>query len=774
MSSAAEKSDRLAIMLLLLLVLANALAAGLRTVTDFDMGWHLATGRWVVQHHAVPGTDVLSYATGGTRWIYPPFAGVLLYLIYGAAGYTGLSAFCALICVVTVIYLVRRRDLASLLLAMCAINPIAFRAGPRADMFNALFLAIFLGELLAFQRGTAKRLWVLPLTMLFWVNLHAGFMIGLAAIGAYLLLELSEMLFADRRGGALARLKIAYPWLAGTAAATLLNPWGGKLYSAALALAGLHWQQGAGVVSTSAIAEEFHPYGLPSHFWENLVNLRYYENGFLWLMVISVLVMALALWRKQLGIVLIVGAALYLALQHVRYIGLFCVVAVIFGSMLLGEACSTETTPDPTPEGPRKPGPLLRVPPALALVFVCVIGAITLLHTVDFITNRTHVVYGTSSRFGAGESPWFPERAASFIRRERLPGNIFAEYELGGFAAWRLGPEYLDLIDGRNVNPGLLDGVQKLLHQSPDLPMWQEAADRWGINVLLIPEAEPEADAMVRQDAVRYCQSNDWRPVYMDEVSLVLVRNVAANRPWIDRLQIDCGTQQFVQPAGAGRKDLYDYFISAGRMLFALHRDRESETAMLQAEALYRNDPNARWMLGELYQRNLILDRAESEYRASIALDETERTWVDLGQLYLQERRLPEAEQAFSRAVQLSEDPFALYRELALLELTLGHPDRALRALDGATNSSPYRKGGESQVPQLYADLADSRADAHRMLSHLSQAVEYEQESLRLNPRLPERWSKLADLLAATGQSELAQQARQKAREFGAAGIDSH
>ena len=54
MSSAAEKSDRLAIMLLLLLVLANALAAGLRTVTDFDMGWHLATGRWVVQHHAVP------------------------------------------------------------------------------------------------------------------------------------------------------------------------------------------------------------------------------------------------------------------------------------------------------------------------------------------------------------------------------------------------------------------------------------------------------------------------------------------------------------------------------------------------------------------------------------------------------------------------------------------------------------------------------------------------------------------------------------------------
>ena len=140
----------------------NALAAGLRTVSDTDMGWHLATGRWVVQHRVIPSTDVLSYTAAGTRWIYPPFAGVLLYLIYGAGGYAGLSCFCALACVATVAYLVRRRDLASIVLAMCAVEPIAFRTGPRADLFNTVFLAVFLGELWAFQRGYSDRLWVCP------------------------------------------------------------------------------------------------------------------------------------------------------------------------------------------------------------------------------------------------------------------------------------------------------------------------------------------------------------------------------------------------------------------------------------------------------------------------------------------------------------------------------------------------------------------------------------------------------------------------------------
>ena len=68
---------------------------------------------------------------------------------------------------------------------------------------------------------------------------------------------------------------------------------------------------------------------------------------------------------------------------------------------------------------------------------------------------------------------------------------------------------------------------------------------------------------------------------------------------------------------------------------------------------------------------------------------------------------------------------------LAQVELWLNHPEAALQAYTGAEDSSPYRKGSESLAPDLYADIADGRADAERMLSHQPQAIEFEQEAVR-------------------------------------------
>jgi tetratricopeptide (TPR) repeat protein len=464
--------------------------------------------------------------------------------------------------------------------------------------------------------------------------------------------------------------------------------------------------------------------------------------------------------------VVIQAAALYLAVEHARYIALFCVTTTIIGATLLGEAWSTVSPPAPPQEGSPKPGPLLRVPPALALLFVCVIGAITVLHAVDFISNRTHVVFHTESRFGVGEASWYPERAAAFIRRERLPGNIYEEYALGGFAAWRLGPESPNFIDGRfdHLGPAVLVQERKLMARPPDSPAWQAAADQWGINILLILEAGGRS--VDRQNAVGFCQSANWRPVYMDETALVLLRNTAANLPWLDHLQIDCSTQELAPPPSASRKDLYDYWSNAGGLLFALQRDRESEAALQRAAALYPQDPDVPMTLAQLYQRHQMFDRAEAEYRASLALNETDQPWYALGRLYIQERRLPEAEQALSRAAHLAVAPYIPYMALAQVELWMNHPEAALQALAGAEDSSPYRKGAETLAPGFYANLADGRADAQRMLSHLPQAIEFEQESVRLDPGVASRWNKLADLLEATGQMDRSRQARQRALEL--------
>src|SRR5271166_3415367 len=110
----AERLQRVLVIVFALLVMANAFAAGLRTVADSDTGWHVAAGRYVWQHRTIPSSDVLSYGSAGMPWIYPPFGGVLLYLAYRVGGYAALSWLSALACVAVVEFLVRKQNMPSL------------------------------------------------------------------------------------------------------------------------------------------------------------------------------------------------------------------------------------------------------------------------------------------------------------------------------------------------------------------------------------------------------------------------------------------------------------------------------------------------------------------------------------------------------------------------------------------------------------------------------------------------------------------------------------
>src|SRR5689334_13151597 len=68
------------------IALVFAFLSGLATVGDPDLGWHLATGRWVAQHHRVFTNDVFSYTVAGTPAVYPPGGGLILYGVYLLGG----------------------------------------------------------------------------------------------------------------------------------------------------------------------------------------------------------------------------------------------------------------------------------------------------------------------------------------------------------------------------------------------------------------------------------------------------------------------------------------------------------------------------------------------------------------------------------------------------------------------------------------------------------------------------------------------------------------
>ncbi len=756
MGFSAEKIYPVVRSIFILLVLLSALCAGLHTVADYDMGWQLATGRYVVQHHQIPRTDVLSFTSAGKPWAYPPFAGVLFYLTYCAFGYAGLSWFCALACLGVVAYVVRRGDIGSAVLAMLAVQPIATRTVPRADLFSTVFFAFFLGELWAYHRGTRSRPWLLPVLMLFWVNLHPGFIAGLGAIGAYLLVEAADLVFAERRQAVILRLRRVWPWFAACGAVTLVNPWGPRIYVASLNLAGLAAPI-EGELSGNSFIDEYQSVPISRSLLYQLIDVRHVDNGFTCLLLVAAILAGIFLRKRQLGAAFIALVALYSGLAHTRYTALFAITIATLGGTFLSELFVGSSTA----ENRKSARSLVRVPEAMATLVTIALCGVALLHIADFVSSRTYIVFNGDWRFGAGESSWFPARAAAFIRREKLPGNIFEDYALGGYAAWSLGPQYPDFIDGRGLSPDLTAEQDKLYHEGPDSQLWQSEADRWNLNVLLI--ATSGFRGLSKMDPFAFCQSAAWRLVYMDDVSLVFLRNTPQNRPWIDRLEIDCRTQQLTPPAAASRPALHDFFLNSGALFFELQRDQESEASLRRASALYPEDPNVHSLLASLFFRKQRYREAEQEYCASLALNQNSTVLYALGLLYVAEGRKIEGVEAIERAAKESMSPLDMYMTLGNLEIELNHPEQALAAFAGAEKHSPYRNGGESLVPELYAEIAEGNSEAHRLLGHWSEAIAFQHEATQRTPLAVNRWNRLAALYEATGQMQLAAEARRRA-----------
>ena len=711
---------------LAVVALLYAAFAGLRTVGDFDVGWQLATGRYVLEHWRIPSTDVFSYTARGNAWVYPPFSGVLFYLLWLLRGYHALSLLSAAACLATTALLLwgawsegrARPPLAGAALAIVAVPLIAARTTPRADLFTTLLFAAFLAILwrcrsnCGFQASNPQseirdpqfHLALLPILMLAWVNLHLGFVAGLGMMAGWVAMELLELPFADRREAAQQRLRRAAPWLAATAVATLLNPWGPFIYAA------IARQNRILRIHTVFVGEWTSQRISPGALREALA-WRSPEGAYWWLLGAAILATAAALWRREFGAALLLAAASVLSLRYVRFQALFaCMVVVIGGRVpaLVRPAGRQPTADSRQPITGR----------CFALLLAAALVWITGVRISDLASNSYYLSAGETSLFGAGQSWWYPERAAAFLLQERLPANIFHDYNLGGYLLWRLGPRYPDYLDGRAVPFGaqLFFQQRALQQQPPDSPAWREEADRRNINALIFSVARYAGLGSI--PLLKFCRSSEWAPVYLDEVAVIFVRNRPENMPWISRLKIDCQTQPFGPAAAlAGRAaQLYNYWANAGAVLYMLERDEESWEALERARRIYPDDGNLYLTRGQLLQANNRLPEALQEYETAVRLKPTDAAWYALGRAYAAVGRLAEAAPAIRRAAQLSIHAYDRYRALGQLYLKMEQPREALEAFNEAQRLSPFQGEAAGQGSDFDKQVAAGRARALELL----------------------------------------------------------
>ena len=65
--------------------------------------------------------------------------------------------------------------------------------------------------------------------------------------------------------------------------------------------------------------------------------------------------------------------------------------------------------------------------------------------------GETPVRSARTEAFRRAQAWWYPERATAFLLRERLPRNVFNDYNSGGYLTWRIGPKYPVYVDGRLI-----------------------------------------------------------------------------------------------------------------------------------------------------------------------------------------------------------------------------------------------------------------------------------------------------------------------------------
>jgi len=664
-----------------ILALVYAFAAGLRTLGDFDLGWQLATGRWIVQHGRIPFTDVFSYTAAGTEWIYPFLSQLVLYLSYAIGGYYFLSWLGAAACVGTVALLLHRSSTAGVILTIVSVPLIAACTPPRAEMFTAVLFVAYVSLLWHYHRSGEAPLWLLPVLMCLWVNLHLGFIAGLAMCGAYVLLELEDTIAPSRRPGALLRLKKAGPWLLATLAATVVNPWGWRIYVAI--------ERQRSIVQTHSLwISEWQGLRLTPAAFAKVLAWRDPDSAVFWLMIAASVAVLCALAKRKFVPALLLAGAIYLVIHAVRMETCFATITVVIGGTFLSETTSTV----------RKQIASRYEISSRHLAFAAIASILLITSVVgfrghDLVTNRVYLSAPFAfSIFGAGQSPWAPEGAAAFVLKEQLPRNLFHDFNSGGFVVWNLSPAYPDYIDGRSVPFGgsLLMRNSSLLEQSLDSEAWRSEADTRGINTMLLSMDFEAGNAL--RSLGSYCDARQWRPVFLDAFGAVFLRVVPATTDLVHRLQIDCKTVQFADPPPtASTAKQFRYLLNAGTILVVVDRNAEAIERLEKAERIFAENAFLHYAKGVALGNMGFPEDSEREFLISTKLGSTDDAPVALARMYDHDGRYAEEAQVLKSAADRASRPHWLYLMLGKVELKLGHADLALAAFQKAEKESPFR-----------------------------------------------------------------------------------
>ncbi|MBB5048909.1 hypothetical protein HNR60_003680 [Rhodopseudomonas rhenobacensis] len=439
---------------------------------DSDIFWQIEVGRWIIDHHAVPYSDIYSFTKPGAPWISSSWLSQLLYAASDAqAGWAGVVALSALAIAATFAlfaqFLQRYVEpaLATLLVMAAYVLSIHHLLARPHILAMPVMVAWFAGLISAADARRAPSLWLLPLLAL-WANLHGGFGLGLVLLGGVALEAVWSATPARRVALGLRWMLFGF----GAVAACCCTPYGYETLLASRRI--LDLGQVLAILSEWAPAD-FSRFGAFEASVLGLLGFALYRG----------------LTLSPPRILLVLGL-LHMALSHVRSIEAFALLV----PLIVARPWSAQLGGAPQ---------AVAVPSRRGLALAAV-GALTL-----FAASLVAAPY---LRFAlvADQVP----KAAVAVLQQRGAERVFNAYEFGGYL---VAAGVKPFIDGRAELYGekfVVAHHRAVAMRDPDL--LPRLLDDYRIDATLLAPSSPAVKLLDRLP--------EWQRVYSDAVAVVHAR----------------------------------------------------------------------------------------------------------------------------------------------------------------------------------------------------------------------------------------------------------
>ena len=480
-----------------------------RLLGDAGIGWHIRAGQQILRTHSIPRADAFSSSMQGMpwfawEWLYDVMAGEL----DSTAGLNGVVWLTAVVIGIVFAWTFRlliargTNLLIALVLLLLAVSASMIHFLARPHVVNWLFTLAWFWILDATEQGglanhsrlRSRWLWLLPILMLVWVNLHGGFLLGFALLAIYWAGSLWKYLIASQNRIEESLEKIAagkrawsLVWVGLVSAlASLLNPYGWKLH--------IHVYE---YLSNRFLMDHIEEFQSP-----NFHGVA--QRCFLLLLLITLGVLATAIRQLRLSQLLTVLLAVYTGLYASRSIPVSSILlAVIVGPLLPG--LSADFFRRMTTIESRLRGHVWPMIAVLATFFIAAHG------------GRVGPSQWMDAHFDAAR---MPVGAVDVLDQRGINGPILTPDYWGGYIIYRIYPRAQVVVDDRHDFYGA-DFFKLYLRMMHVEYGWDEFLHRYKPQCVLVPRESALANVLMK--------TAGWKVIHLDEISITFAK--VASRP---------------------------------------------------------------------------------------------------------------------------------------------------------------------------------------------------------------------------------------------------